>query len=1012
VANEFVYRVGADSTELERAFAGAEGSLDRLDRAFGELQLRLQAIAGATGNAARQQRDQLTAAQAFVASVERQNTALRAQVEAYGQTEAQALRARAAQLGVSQQTDATITSIERLTAAQRAQQQATQRSIAIERAMANIRASARAVPQGPAEDVRAVAAKREFIELLQREAAAVGKTRAELLQMKAATLGVSQAAAPLIAQLRAGQGGGLFGGLGGLGPLVGLGAGIIALRQAVTIVADLNRGLIEAQTTADRLRLQFTAGFGADKASAELEFAREVANRFGLELNGVAAQYAKFAAATRGTSLEGRATREVFLSVAQSAAALGLNVEEVEGILRAMGQMASKGRVQMEELSGQLGDRLVGALNKAARAMGVTTGELVNMVQAGQVLPTELLPRLAAVLRDDLGGAADEASGRMDAFVKRFENAKALLAQDIAASGFGDFNRTQLEALSRDLGAVSEAYRQAREEGAGFIGQTAAGLQALFAPGTVRTYAERIEEAKRKLQELRAEQSASPGLTWIAGLISETETLIARLDLLKGKRENAQGLGGAGGGRGDGSIQIADFRKNEEARGRRMTAIAEVTEHATAANDKYVKSIAALQTSLLAGDFAGREGEYVKLATALAEREFKPKRGGKGEADAVLKRETQNRIQAIQAGVERELDLLDFAGDQARGRYDDSLVDLRSYHAEKATLARQALATQQAAIAQELVALRNQRDSAISPQTRLDAEGKIAEAVSRRARVEREASQAAIEQAQEEARARKALTDQVLGFESQLLAAQGRELQAREIEDARRVRDASELLRRDGRSDAGAQQLAQVLERSRVLEEAQRRLARVSQAAALAEEDYMLTATQAGYAREQVEADVLRIRQQALGQLRELTAAVQALAAVSDDPRLTLYARELQLQLRKAEEAVDPLRQRLEGVADNIGQSVGQNISDALMQNDWKAAGKRIVGDLGSALAEEAFLQPVRQLATNFLRSGISGAGGVGDMLTNALGRMLGIGKPAGTAIDPAAAALSAAKAA
>lgn len=49
---------------------------------------------------------------------------------------------------------------------------------------------------------RAAAAGKNFIDSLEDQVAAIGKTRAELLELKAAQLGVSDRAAPMIARLK------------------------------------------------------------------------------------------------------------------------------------------------------------------------------------------------------------------------------------------------------------------------------------------------------------------------------------------------------------------------------------------------------------------------------------------------------------------------------------------------------------------------------------------------------------------------------------------------------------------------------------------------------------------------------------------------------------------------------------------------------------------------------------------------------------------------------------------
>lgn len=136
------------------------------------------------------------------------------------------------------------------------------------------------------------------------------------------------------------------------------------------------------------------------QARAEMGFVQQQAERLGLSVTSTATAWAKFQAASRGTRLEGEQARQIFLSVAEAAQRLNLRSDETEGVLRALEQMISKNKVQAEELRGQLGDRLPGAFNIMARAIGVTTGELDDMLKKGGVIADEVLPKFADELRN------------------------------------------------------------------------------------------------------------------------------------------------------------------------------------------------------------------------------------------------------------------------------------------------------------------------------------------------------------------------------------------------------------------------------------------------------------------------------------------------------------------------------------------------------------------------------------------------------------------------------------
>lgn len=147
--------------------------------------------------------------------------------------------------------------------------------------------------------------------------------------------------------------------------------------------------------------------FGSTQAAArEFEFIRATAARLSLDLQATGNAYSSLAAASKGTNLEGQATREIFSAVAEAGGKLKLSADQVEGALLAVSQIVSKGTVSAEELRGQLGERLPGAFQIAARAMGVTTAELGKMLEQGAIASDVFLPKFAAELRKTFGTSA------------------------------------------------------------------------------------------------------------------------------------------------------------------------------------------------------------------------------------------------------------------------------------------------------------------------------------------------------------------------------------------------------------------------------------------------------------------------------------------------------------------------------------------------------------------------------------------------------------------------------
>ncbi len=127
-------------------------------------------------------------------------------------------------------------------------------------------------------------------------------------------------------------------------------------------------------------------------------FLTGIAQKYGVELISLSQAYNNFSASAQGTTLEGEKSKVIFDAVAKSSAMLGVTTEDTNGILRALGQMMSKGKVQAEELRGQLGDRMAGAFRLFADGMGVSTAELDKMLKKGEVIAEDVLPKFAEQL--------------------------------------------------------------------------------------------------------------------------------------------------------------------------------------------------------------------------------------------------------------------------------------------------------------------------------------------------------------------------------------------------------------------------------------------------------------------------------------------------------------------------------------------------------------------------------------------------------------------------------------
>lgn len=197
----------------------------------------------------------------------------------------------------------------------------------------------------------------------------------------------------------------------------------VAFEAMATAFALKNFGaaFIDAAREIERMNGMLEAASGsAVLASRDLAYIKDTANTLGAEVLSTANSFAKLTAASKGTSLQGQSTRDIFSSVSKAAASLGLSAAESEGALLAISQMMSKGKVSAEELRGQLGERLPGAFNAAARAMGMTTAEFSKLLDSGQIMAETFLPKLAKELDQTFGNARFDRIGNN---INRLSNA-------------------------------------------------------------------------------------------------------------------------------------------------------------------------------------------------------------------------------------------------------------------------------------------------------------------------------------------------------------------------------------------------------------------------------------------------------------------------------------------------------------------------------------------------------------------------------------------------------------
>ncbi|WP_312399519.1 tape measure protein [Chryseobacterium sp.] len=197
-----------------------------------------------------------------------------------------------------------------------------------------------------------------------------------------------------------------------------------ALLAYLSISAVSNFAKEVTNATAKFEGLTNAISFASGKEGANnLEFLDDRIAKYSLNKSSSYKGFQTLTGSLKGTSLEGKKTRDIFEAVGIAATVMNLSAEQSEGAFLALGQMASKGTVQAEELRGQLGERIPGAFGIAAKAMGVTQSALGDMLKAGEVQATDFLPKFAAELRKTFESGVPKALTSVQSAINRQENA-------------------------------------------------------------------------------------------------------------------------------------------------------------------------------------------------------------------------------------------------------------------------------------------------------------------------------------------------------------------------------------------------------------------------------------------------------------------------------------------------------------------------------------------------------------------------------------------------------------
>lgn len=193
-----------------------------------------------------------------------------------------------------------------------------------------------------------------------------------------------------------------------------LGAGGLGLSNFVSRLIEVAR-----ETNRVTTALKNVSGTMSRYADNQ-RYLLDLAKKYGLEINALTASYAKFTAAASISGMSMMNQRKVFESVSRACTAFGMSADDSNGVMLALSQMMSKGKISSEELRLQMGERLPVALQAMAKAAGVSVGGLDKLMKQGKLMSADVLPKFAEALNEMIPNVDTD---NLETSVNRLKNA-------------------------------------------------------------------------------------------------------------------------------------------------------------------------------------------------------------------------------------------------------------------------------------------------------------------------------------------------------------------------------------------------------------------------------------------------------------------------------------------------------------------------------------------------------------------------------------------------------------
>lgn len=203
----------------------------------------------------------------------------------------------------------------------------------------------------------------------------------------------------------------------------------------------------------------------AEEAAASNQLILDLVERYNVPLQSARDGFTKLYASMAPAGFNGDEIRDLFTGITQAAATFGMSADKVDRVNYAFAQMASKGQVMSEELKGQLGDVLPGAMALFAEAAGFEGPKAIqDFSQAledgaykGEAM-VALLKNVGVIMQQEFGPGAEGAARTFQGVINRMQNSMVLLYESFEPVAINFLNGVVVP-LTSGIKEISDGFK-------------------------------------------------------------------------------------------------------------------------------------------------------------------------------------------------------------------------------------------------------------------------------------------------------------------------------------------------------------------------------------------------------------------------------------------------------------------------------------------------------------------------------------------------------------------------